>query len=532
MSARTGDRAARPTTPAPTVEGSPELSHRQVLMVFAGLMAGMAVAALDQTIVSTALPTIVGDLGGLDRISWIVTAYVLASTAVMPLVGKLSDIYGRKPLFQASIALFTLGSLLCGLSATMNQLIAFRAIQGVGAGSLIVLVFAIVGDILSPRDRGRYQGLIASVFAVSSVIGPFIGGFIVDNFDWSWVFFVNIPVGIAALAITQRALHIPIRRLPQKIDWLGAILLMGGVVCLILATVWGGNEYGWASAQIIGLFVAGLALVVLFVTHARRIEDPVVPVRLFRTDVFRAIIAISVAVGMAMFGAIVFLPLYLQVVQGRSATNSGLLMLPLMVGVLIASITSGRLVSRIGRYRVFPIIGSALMVAGYVGFASMDESTPIVLVWAFMLVTGLGLGAITPILVTAVQNAVDWTDLGAATSATTFFRQLGASFGTAIFGAVFYARFSNLAKEMVPGSAIDPRRLLGSPEQIRALPPAVQTTVTDVVQRSLQTVFTLAIPLAVLTFVLAWLVPERPLRTHTTSTTTGEAGPIGVDIPA
>ncbi len=497
--------------PGADVNAPTELTHRQILLVFSGLMAGMAVAALDQTVVSTALPTIVGDLGGLDRISWVVTSYLLASTAVMPLVGKLSDAYGRKLLFQLAISVFTLGSLLCGLAVTMNQLIAFRAVQGAGAGALMVLVFAIVGDIVSPRERGRYQGLIAAVFAVSSVIGPFIGGFIVDHFDWSWVFLVNIPVGIAALAITQRVLHIPFTPTPQRIDWLGAVLLMFGVVCLMLVTVWGGTQYAWGDQPIVGLAAVGVGLIAAFIWHARHIDEPVIPTRLFSNRVFSTVIGQSVVLGLAMFGAIVFLPLFLQVVQGRTATNSGLLMLPVMAGILVASIVSGRLVTRWGRYKIFPILGGALITLGYVGFVAMDATTSIGLVWVAMVLTGLGIGMTTPVLVLAVQNDVDWRDLGSATSSVTFFRQLGASFGTAVFGAVFAARFTALLSDAL-GTAFDGAALIGSPGQIRALDPELQATVIDAMDRALNTTFALAIPFAVIAFGLAWVLPERPLR--------------------
>ena len=478
-------------------------------------MAGMFVAALDQTIVSTALPTIVGDLGGLDHYSWVVTAYLLSSTAVMPLVGKLSDIYGRKMLFQTSIALFTAASALCGLAQDMNQLIAFRALQGLGAGGLLVLVFAIVGDVVPPRERGRYQGLVASVFAVASVIGPLVGGFIVDHVSWRWVFYVNLPVGAIALAITARALRIPLIRRPHRIDVLGAILLVAAVSSALLVCVWGGTEYAWGSAVIVGLAIAALVLTALFVAHEHRTDEPLLPLSLFANRVISTTSIVAVLLGMAMFGAIVFLPVYLQIVQGRTATNSGLLVLPVMGGILVASTLSGRLITRLGHYKSFPIAGLALTSVGFVMFSTMTTATSFLQSSVYMAIVGVGLGMTMPTIILVAQNGVDHSELGVATSLISFFRSMGGAFGVAIFGAILSSRLAHFLPQTLPAaslSGVDPDRLLGSPAQIRALPADVQAGLVEAFERALHDVFLLAVPFALAALVVACLVPDRPLR--------------------
>ncbi|MBA2326409.1 MAG: MFS transporter [Actinobacteria bacterium] len=491
------------------------LTHRQIQTVFGGLMAGMFLAALDQTIVATALPTIVGEFGGLDHISWVASAYLLTSTAVMPVAGKLSDLYGRRQLFQASIVVFLVGSLLAGIAQSMAQLIAFRALQGAGAGGLLVLTFAIVGDVVAPRERGRYQGYVASVFAVASVAGPLLGGFFVDHLSWRWVFYVNLPVGLVALVITSSALRMPVRREGHTIDYLGAALLVGAITSVILLTVWGGNEYPWGSPTIVGLGVAGAILLVLFVLQERRAAEPILPLRLFRNSVFTVSTATAFTVGLAMFGAILFLPLYLQIVKGSSATNSGLLLLPIMAGILTGSTTCGRIITRVGRYKPFPVAGLALMTIGFVCFSRMDASTPGALSAVFMVLTGVGIGFVTPVLVLAVQNAVDQRDLGAATSAVTFLRTMGGAFGAAVFGAVLNARLTVELAARLPRDAlrdIDPARLQGSPAQIRALPPDVQDGVIRAFDASLQTVFLVAALIGLAAFVLIWWLRELPLQ--------------------
>ncbi len=502
-------------TSATTAAAPYAFTHRQIQTVFGGLMAGMFLAALDQTIVATALPTIVGEFGGLDHISWVASAYLLTSTAVMPVAGKLSDLYGRRRLFQASIVVFLAGSLLAGIAQSMGQLIAFRAVQGLGAGGLLVLTFAIVGDVVAPRERGRYQGYVASVFAIASVAGPLLGGFFVDHLSWRWVFYVNLPVGLAALVITSSALRMPVRRQGHTIDYLGAALLVGAITSLILLTVWGGNQYPWGSATIVGLGIGGPVLLGLFVVQEQRAAEPILPLRLFRNSVFTVSTVTACTVGLAMFGAILFLPLYLQIVKGSSATNSGLLLLPIMAGILTGSTSCGRVITRIGRYKLFPIMGLALMTTGFVCFSRMDASTPRAMSAAFMVLTGVGIGFVTPVLVLAVQNSVDQRDLGAATSAVTFVRTMGGAFGAAVFGAVLNARLTvELADRLPPGALgdIDPARLQGSPAQIRALPPAVQQGVVGAFEASLRTTFLVAAPIALAAFVLVWWLRELPLR--------------------
>jgi EmrB/QacA subfamily drug resistance transporter len=487
-------------------EATGRLSTRQLQLVFAGLMSGVLLAALDQTIVATALPTIVGDLGGLSHLSWVVTAYLLASTVSTPLYGKVSDLYGRKLVFQAAIVVFLVGSALSGLAQTMGQLVAFRAVQGLGAGGLMALAIAIIGDVVSPRERGRYQGYIGAVFAVSSVAGPLLGGFFVDNLSWRWAFYVNLPVGIAALLVTSVALDLPFRRRPHAVDYLGAALLVAGVTSLLLVTVWGGDRYAWGSPTIAVLAVAGALLLVVFAVHERRTEEPVLPPRLFRDPVFRVATAALFLIGVAMFGAIVFLPLFLQVVAGASASSSGLLLLPLMGGIVVSSVAVGRIISRTGRYKWYPVAGTALMTVAMGLLATMDAGTGRATASWYVVLLGVGLGTTMPVMILAVQNAVAQRDLGTATSAATFFRSMGGSFGVALFGAILA---SGLARQL-PG--VDARSLQASPEQLRALPPATRQQLVEAVAGSLHVVFLAAIPVVLAAFLVVLFLRERPLR--------------------
>lgn len=491
-----------------------KLTHRQVLVVFSGLMLGMFLAALDQTVVSTALPTIVGELGGLDHLSWVVTAYLLTSTASAPLYGKVSDLYGRKIVFQFAIVVFLIGSVLSGIAQTMSQLIAFRAIQGLGAGGLMVMALTIIGDILSPRERGRYQGYFGSVFALSSIAGPFIGGFFTDNLTWRWVFYVNLPIGIVALIVTSTALNLPFVRLPHRVDYAGAGILVAAVTAVLLVTVFGGAEYAWGSPQIIGLALLGAVLTGLFLFRERRAAEPILPLRLFRVRTYTLTGLAGFILGLAMFGGIVFLPLFLQVVTGATATNSGLLILPLMVGMLSASIVTGQMITRTGRYRRFPIIGMALATVALFLLSTMDSSTTRPVSSLYMLLFGLGLGMVMQVLVIAVQNAVEHRDLGVATSTNTFFRSLGGAFGTAIFGAILSARLDAVLPGLLPpgSEGLDPGLLMGSPAQIRALDPGVQAAVVEAFSQGVSWVFLCAVPIAVIGFLVVTLIPELPLR--------------------
>ena len=500
-------------TPAPVA-----LTHRQILVIFAGLMAGLFLAALDQTIVATALPTIVGELGGLDYYSWVVTAYLLSSTVCTPLYGKFSDMYGRRAVLQSAVVVFLLGSLLAGVAQTMLQLVMFRGIQGMGAAGLMTMTFAVIGDVVSPRQRGRYIGLLAGTWAFASVIGPLIGGFLVDNTSWRWVFLINLPIGLAALAVISSVLHLPTVRRSHRIDVEGAVLLMIGVTCLLLCLVWGGTEYPWASPMIIGLGLSGTVATAAFVVwEARAAAEPILPMRLFGNSIFAISSAMGFVTGGALFGAIIFLPLFLQVAAGQSATNSGLLLLPLTAGIVTASVGSGRIISHTGRYRVWPIGGMGLATVGMALLSMMEGDTPIVLSSLYMVVMGLGVGAVMQVTLLVVQNAVDHRELGVSTSAVQFFRQMGGAFGVAVFGAIMNARLESDLPRLIPPAALaevggDVNRLLNSPASIRALPTEVVAGIASSVEMAVQAVFRWSVPLMFFGFILAWFLKEVPLR--------------------
>jgi EmrB/QacA subfamily drug resistance transporter len=494
----------------------PADSRSHLRLVLAGLMLGMLLAALDQTIVATALPTIAGDLGGLNHLSWVVTAYILSSTISTPLYGKLGDLYGRKKLYQAAIVIFLVGSALSGLSQSMGQLIAFRALQGIGAGGLIVGAQAIIGDVVSPRERGRYIGIFVGVFGLASVAGPLLGGFFTESLTWRWVFYINLPIGAFALFVVAGALRLPRHRTQHRIDYLGAGLLACGVTALILLTTWGGTQYAWDSAPIVVLGILGVAFIVAFVAVERRASEPILPPGLFTNSVFSVTSTIGFIVGFAMFGAIVYLPLFLQTVDGSSPTISGLQTLPLMGGLLVTSVVSGQLISRWGRYKVFPIIGTATMALGLYLLSLMTASTTHWQSSLDMLVLGLGLGLVMQVLVVAVQNAVPYRFLGTATSAATFFRSIGGSFGVAVLGAIFTGALQdNLPKYLPPQALarVPQGNVSFNPEQLKALPAPIHDGFVQAFAHSLETVFLVAVPFAVLAFVLTWFLKEVPLRT-------------------
>lgn len=497
--------------------GSDTFTHRQLLIIFGGLMAGLFLAALDQTVVATALPTIVGELGGLDYYSWIVTSYLLASTVSTPIFGKVSDMYGRRSVLHAAIVIFLLGSLLAGVAQTMLQLVLFRGIQGVGAGGLMTMTFAVIGDVVSPRQRGRYIGMLAGAWAFASVIGPLIGGFLVDHASWRWVFFVNLPVGVVALAITSSVLHLPLVRRLHRIDVEGSALLVVGVTCLLLSLVWGGTEYPWLSPTIIGLVSLGVVVMATFVVWEARVAEPILPMRLFRNSIFCISSALGVLTGAGLFGGIIFLPLFLQVVMGVSPTNSGLLLLPLTAGIVTGSVGSGRIISHTGRYRVWPIGGLAMATVGMALLSVMEATTPLWLSSIYMVVLGLGVGATMQVTVLVVQNSVDHGDLGVATSAVQFFRQMGGSFGVAVFGAVMNARLASELPDRIPGEAlaemgVEVSDLLNSPAAIRALPLPVANGVISSLEVAVQTVFWWSVPMMLIGFILALFLKEIPLR--------------------
>ena len=500
------------STPEATTSGT-QLTHRQIQTVFLGLMAGMLVAALDQTIVATALPTIVGDLGGLSHLSWVVTAYLLTSTISVPLYGKVSDLLGRKVVFQFALVVFVAGSMLCGLSQNMVQLISFRAFQGLGAGGLLAMAQAIIGDVVAPRERGKYQGYLGAVFAFASVVGPLLGGFFVDNLTWRWVFSINVPIGIVAILITSSVLNLQFVRVQHRIDYLGAALVAGAATSLLLVTVWGGSQYPWTSPVIVVLGLAGVALLVGFFVQEGRADEPIIPLRLWKNRVFSVSTGLEFLVGFSMFGAIIFLPLWLQTVGGASAQNSGLLILPLMAGLMIASIGSGRLITKTGRYKRFPVTGTALIAISLWLLSTMGIGTSFLESSSYMIILGLGIGMIIQVMVLAVQNSVEHRDLGTATATESFIRSMGGAFGVAVFGAILTNQLTrNLERSLPQGSSIDPGSLTGSPAAIAQLPQAVHDAVIQSLANALHVVFLAAVPLTIAAFVVTWFLPERPLR--------------------
>jgi EmrB/QacA subfamily drug resistance transporter len=498
-----------------------------VRLIFGALLLVLFLASLDQTIVSTALPTIVGDLGGISKLSWVVTAYLLTSTVVGPVYGKLGDLYGRKVVLQSAIVIFLVGSALCGLSQNMTELIVFRGIQGLGGGGLFVLTIAVVGDIIPPRDRGRYQGFFGAVFGVSTVIGPLLGGFFVDNLSWRWIFYVNLPIGAVALAVIAVAFQPRTDRAHHTIDYLGAALLAGGVSAIVLYTTLGGTTYAWTSAPMLVLIVAGFAALTAFVFVESRAFEPILPLELFRNRVFTVSSAVGFIVGFAFFGAITYLPLYLQDVKGHSPTTSGLLITPMMAGVLITSIGSGQLISKFGRYRPFPIVGTAIMVVGLALLSRLEVGTSTLDGALYMLVLGLGVGLVLQVLVLVAQNSVDYKYLGVATSGSTLFRQIGGAIGVSVFGAIFANQLSKKLSAALPrGTHV---RAATNPAAIKRLPPALHHAYATAITAALRPVFLAAAGVATLGFLLSWLLPEVPLKTTAQAPQLGEGFHVARD---
>jgi EmrB/QacA subfamily drug resistance transporter len=481
-------------------------------LIFLALMLVLLLASLDQTIVSTALPTIVGDLGGISHLSWVVTAYLLAATIVGPLYGKLGDLYGRKLVLQVAIVLFLIGSALCGLSQSMAELIGFRTLQGLGAGGLIVVTFAVIGDVIPPRERGKYQGYFGAVFGFSTVVGPLLGGFFVDNLSWRWIFYVNLPVGVVALTVIAFAFHARVDKRRHAMDYLGAALLAGTLASVVLFTSLGGTTWAWSSPKIIGLIVLSIIFLPLFLLVESRAAEPILPLSLFRNHTFSVTSGVGFIVGFALFGAITYLPLYLQVAKGSSPTRSGLQLTPLMAGVLITSIVSGQVISRVGRYRAFPIIGTAVMAVSMFLLSRIEAGTSTWVAAVDAAVLGLGLGMVMQVLILAVQNSVDHSVLGVATSGSTMFRQIGGSIGVALFGTIFANRLHvELAARLPKGTHI-PNVI--NPAGIRHLPAEQHQAFAAAVATALHPVFLVAGVVSLLAFALAWLLREVPLRTQ------------------
>jgi EmrB/QacA subfamily drug resistance transporter len=489
-------------------------SHRTVLIAYSGIMLATLLAALDQTIVATALPSIVTDLRGFEHLSWVVTAYLLTSTVTVPLYGKLSDLYGRRRLFIVAISIFIAGSALCGIAASMGELIAFRALQGLGAGGLLPLAQAAIADLFSPRERGRYQGYIGAVWATAAVAGPLLGGTLTDAASWRWIFFINLPLGAIALVVVMRTMRGASEVREHSIDFAGAVVLTVAITGLLLACVWGGTTYPWGSWQVLLAAAVGVVLLVAFVFIERRSREPLLPLDLVRRRTFAISAAATLIVGAVLFGVTIYAPVYIQGVVGASATSAGVVLIPLSFGWVLASFTSGQFVSRTGRYRWFPIAGSALVLAGTLLLTRLDAHSSRLAATLYLLVIGVGMGSMFQVYVIATQNSVETTQIGVATAALQFCRTMGGSLAVAALGTLLANRLaSELVHELGAASGrVDTDGLLRGSAHV---PAALLAGTREALASSLHSAFLALVPLAAIGLVLAWFLPEKPLRTYT-----------------
>ncbi|WP_371413927.1 MFS transporter [Streptomyces lunaelactis] len=521
--------AAAAAPPPPT--GPAALSPRRVRLVFIGLMLALLLAALEQMIVATALPKIVGELQGLDRMPWAITAYLLTSTIGLPIYGKLGDLIGRKGVFQFAIVVFIIGSALAGWSRSMDQFIAFRAIQGIGAGGLVIGVQAIIADIVPPRERGRYMGLIGAAFGLASVAGPLLGGFFTDHASWRWCFYFNVPFGLVTLIVITAVLKLPKPVTRARLDVLGALFLAAASTCLVLLTSWGGTEYAWGSRVILGLAAGAAGTTILFLVVEYFAPEPIIPLRLFRDSIFNITGLVGAVVGVALFGAAGYLPTFLQMVDGASATESGLLMLPMMGGIVVASIVSGRLISRTGHYRIYPVLGSAISAVGMWLLSRLETGTPRLDYSIWQAVLGVGIGLVLPVLILAVQNAVPPADLGTATSANNYFRQIGGSVGAAVFGTLFANRLTDALADRLPAGAGLPTASIPhaesiTPQMVHAMEPALRDGYIQAYADAMPRIFLYLVPVLALGLFLAFFLKEKPLVSHSTQAAEPATAPV------